>query len=155
MPSPFRSIMCNPNTTRSAKKDASTRRRLRFGAAADTSIDEKRRRDRRQPIVYFAFEERHLVDDVSTWYSKQELYKQQQTQIATCSSNGTRTSNEEEDQSIRHINTVLDAQELMDEIGTTDAASQANILAAVSAKSSEKARRRAIVFAEETTALAA
>lgn len=43
----------------------------------------------------------------------------------------------------------------MDEIGTTDAASQANILAAVSAKSSEKARRRAIVFAEETTALAA
>ena len=47
---------------------------------------------------------------------------------------------------------VLDAQDLLDDMGTTDAASQARILAAIASKSSQKLRQRSSVKAAAITA---
>lgn len=47
------------------------------------------------------------------------------------------------------IDAILDAQEILDGVGVADVASQANILAAVSAKCSAKARHRAYANAKK------
>ena len=107
----------------------------------------------RKGVQFATKAECHLVtsiDDMtptevaSLWYSKSELFAQDLPKSPSeCYS---------EKEKERHMDTVLDAQDLLDEMGTADAASQARILAAIASKSSQKSRQRSSVKAAAITA---